>query len=81
MKIAREGYPLIRGGGGCHDLGICVWLGGDRRYTGNMSRSQSPLFFAIRSVTIPTGEGLIVVSPADGKVVSIVDIKDDPKFG
>ncbi len=79
MKIAREGYPLIVTAAVVTTLtfvlgwvAIGVILG--------VCTLAIVGFFRDPERTIPTGEGLIV-SPADGKVVSIVDIKADPKFG
>jgi len=79
MKIAREGYPLIVTAAVVTTLtfvlgwvAIGVILG--------VCMLAIVGFFRDPERTIPTGEGLIV-SPADGKVVSIVDIKADPKFG
>jgi len=78
MKIAREGYPLIVAGAVVTILAfvfgwvaIGVILG--------VCTLAIAAFFRDPERTIPTGEGLIV-SPADGRVVSIADIKDDPKF-
>ena len=78
MKIAREGYPLIVAPVVVTILAfvfgwvaIGVILG--------ICTLAIAAFFRDPERTIPTGEGLIV-SPADGRVVSIADIKDDPKF-
>lgn len=78
MKIAREGYPLIVAAAVVTILAfvfgwvaIGVILG--------ICTLAIAAFFRDPERAIPTGEGLIV-SPADGRVVSIVDIKDDPKF-
>ncbi len=78
MKIAREGYPLILAGAAVTILAfvfgwvaIGVILG--------VCALAIVGFFRDPERTIPTGTGL-VVSPADGKVVSIVDIKGDPRF-
>ena len=79
MKIAREGYPLIVTAAVVTTLtfvlgwvAIGVILG--------VCMLAIVGFFRDPERTIPTGEGLIV-SPADGKVVSIADVKADPKFG
>ena len=71
MKIAREGYPLIVTAAVVTTLtfvlgwvAIGVILG--------VCTLAIVGFFRDPERTIPTGEGLIV-SPADGKVVSIVD--------
>ena len=78
MKIAREGYPLILAAAVVTILtfvlgwvAIGVILG--------ICTLAIAAFFRDPERTIPTGEGLIV-SPADGRVVSIAYIKDDPKF-
>jgi phosphatidylserine decarboxylase len=76
MKIAKEGYPLIFTAviltslaflAGWMPLGIILGLIGIA-ITG---------FFRDPERQAPMGEGL-VVSPADGKVVSIAKIKGDP---
>lgn len=78
MKIAREGYPLIAAVAfaaivafvlGWTALGIILVI----------CTLAVAAFFRDPERIIPSGEG-IVVSPADGKVVSIVDIKGDPYF-
>lgn len=78
MTIAREGYPLIAGSGlaavitfvlGWTALGIILAMG----------TLAVAAFFRDPERSIPSGEG-IIVSPADGRVVSIVDLKGDSKF-
>lgn len=78
MKIAREGYPLIAVAAfaaivafvlGWTAIGILLAI----------CTLAVAAFFRDPERIIPSGEG-IIVSPADGKVVSIVEIKNDPKF-
>jgi len=76
MKIAREGYPLIIGAAalvaGAAALGwllLAVLLG--------LVTLAIAAFFRDPDRISPQGEGLIV-APADGKIVSIVNLKDAP---
>src|ERR1041384_1423009 len=75
MKIAREGYPLILTGAALTILAFL--LGGKAVGTILLIVTLAvTAFFRDPDRVIPTGEGLIV-SPADGKIVSIVDLKPD----
>jgi phosphatidylserine decarboxylase len=75
MKIAREGYPLILTGAALTILAFV--LGGKAVGTILLIVTLAvTAFFRDPDRVIPTGEGLIV-SPADGKIVSIVDLKPD----
>ena len=78
MRIAREGYPLIFAVGiiallaflaGWMPLGIILGL----------IALTVAAFFRDPERQAPVGEGL-VVSPADGKVVTIAGVKGDPLF-
>ena len=78
MRIAREGYPLIftmviipllAFAAGWMPLGIILGL----------LALAIVGFFRDPERQAPTGEGLIV-SPADGKVVSVAGIKGDSPF-
>ena len=79
MKIAREGYPLILATASFTVLAFVfagkpigiVLLIGTLAVTG---------FFRDPERVIPTGQGLIV-SPADGRVVSIVSVKPNSNSG
>jgi phosphatidylserine decarboxylase len=74
MKIAREGYPLI-GGAAALAAGAAVlgWsLLGSLLLLFALAIAA---FFRDPDRIVPQGEGLIV-APADGKIVSIVDLKD-----
>ena len=74
MKIAREGYPLIIG---------AAALAASAALLGWSLLGSLLLIFALAIAAffrdperiIPQGEGLIV-APADGKIVSVVDLKD-----
>ena len=75
MKIAREGYPLILTGAALTILAFV--LGGKAVGTILLIVTLAvTAFFRDPDRVIPTGEGLIV-APADGKIVSIVDLKSD----
>lgn len=78
MRIAREGYPLILAAGvvtiGAFALG---WLAIGILLT--LATLAVAAFFRDPERKIPTGDGLLV-SPADGKVVSIAEVKGDPMF-
>ena len=78
MKIAREGYPLIVTVAVVTILTFALGWAGIGVILGVCTIAIAG-FFRDPERTIPTGDGLIV-SPADGKVVSIVDIKGDPRF-
>jgi len=78
MKIAREGYPLIVTAAVVTILTFALGWVGIGVILGVCTIAIAG-FFRDPERTIPTGDGLIV-SPADGKVVSIVDIKGDPRF-
>jgi phosphatidylserine decarboxylase len=78
MRIAREGYPLILAAAvvtiiafafGWNGIGILLTL----------LTLAVAAFFRDPDREIPTGEGLLV-SPADGKVVSIAEVTGDPMF-
>lgn len=74
MKIAREGYPLIIGAAVlAASAAVVGWsfLGGLLL----LFTLAIAAFFRDPDRIIPQGEGLIV-APADGKIVSIVDLKD-----
>ena len=78
MKIAREGYTLIVAAAVVTILAFVLGWVAIGVILGICTLAIAA-FFRDPERTIPTGEGLIV-SPADGRVVSIADIKDDPKF-
>ena len=72
MRIAKEGYPLIFTGA---TLTIGATAAGWKLIGGVLGLTTAAMaaFFRDPERRIPDGEGL-VVSPADGKVVSIADI-------
>lgn len=78
MRIAREGYPLILAAAAVALLALALgwWVAGGFLV---LLSAAVAAFFRDPERRIPRGEGL-VVSPADGKVVSIADIKGDPIF-
>ena len=78
MRIAREGYPLIFTAAILALLALVVgWI------TFGIMLALITLaitgFFRDPERQAPVGEGL-VVSPADGKVVTIAEVKGDPLF-
>jgi phosphatidylserine decarboxylase len=78
MKIAREGYPLIATAAVVTILAFVLgWVALGVIFI--VCTLAIVGFFRDPERAIPTGEGL-VVSPADGRVVSIVQINGDPRF-
>jgi phosphatidylserine decarboxylase len=78
MRIAREGYPLIFLAAGLAILSFALGL----VVIGvilSVGAAAIAGFFRDPQRTVPSGEGL-VVSPADGRVVSIAEVRDDPLF-
>ena len=77
MKIAREGYPLILAAAALTVLAFV--LGGNPAGVVLLVVTLGvTAFFRDPDRVIPAGEGLIV-SPADGRVVSVVSLKPDSK--
>lgn len=77
MKIAREGYPLILAAAALTVLAFV--LGGNPAGVALLVVTLGvTAFFRDPDRVIPAGEGLIV-SPADGRVVSVVSLKPDSK--
>ena len=78
MRIAKEGYPLIFTGVG---LTAVAALAGWKLASGALGLATVAIagFFRDPERRIPEGEGL-VVSPADGKVVSIAAVSGDSRF-
>lgn len=75
MKIAREGYPLILAAAALTVLAFA--LGGNSAGVVFLVVTLGvTAFFRDPDRVIPAGEGLIV-SPADGRVVSVVSLKPD----
>jgi phosphatidylserine decarboxylase len=78
MRIAREGYPLIFTGAALTITGAAAgwkWAAG----AVGMATLAVAAFFRDPERRIPTEEG-VVVSPADGKVVSIAGVSGDSRF-
>jgi phosphatidylserine decarboxylase len=78
MRIAKEGYPFILTGAG---LTAVAAVAGWKLASGALGLATLAIagFFRDPERRIPDGEGL-VVSPADGKVVSIADVTGDSRF-
>ncbi|MGH7854159.1 MAG: phosphatidylserine decarboxylase family protein [Candidatus Binatia bacterium] len=78
MRIAKEGYPLILTGAALTSVAaVAGWkLAGGALGLATLAIAG---FFRDPERSIPDGEGL-VVSPADGKVVSIADVSGDSRF-
>ena len=78
MRIAKEGYPLILTGAGLTALAA---VAGWKLASGALGLATLAIagFFRDPERRIPDEEGL-VVSPADGKVVSIADVTGDSRF-
>lgn len=78
MRIAKEGYPLIITGAG---LTAVAAVAGWKLASGALGLATLAIagFFRDPERTIPDGEG-VVVSPADGKVVSIAEVSGDSRF-
>jgi phosphatidylserine decarboxylase len=78
MRIAKEGYPLILTGAA---LTAVAALAGWKFASGVLGAATLGVtgFFRDPERRIPSGEGL-VVSPADGKVVSIAEVSGDSRF-
>jgi phosphatidylserine decarboxylase len=79
MKIAREGYPLILVAASFTILAF-LFVGKPIGILLLLVTLAVTGFFRDPDRLIPTGEGLIV-SPADGRVVSIVSVKPDSNPG
>jgi phosphatidylserine decarboxylase len=79
MRIAKEGYPLILTAAA---LTILAFLIGWRVVGIAVGLATLAIvgFFRDPERNVPTGEGLIV-SPADGRVVSIGKVQSDSPFG
>jgi phosphatidylserine decarboxylase len=78
MRIAREGYPLILTGAALTSVAA---VAGWKLAGGTLGLATLAIagFFRDPERQVPSGEGL-VVSPADGKVVSIAEISGDSRF-
>ena len=78
MRIAKQGYPFIFSGAA---LTVIAGMPGWKLACGVLGFATLALagFFRDPERRIPTNEGL-VVSPADGKVVSIADVSEGPQF-
>ncbi len=78
MRIAKEGYPIIFSAGA---LSAGAFVAGFKPVGAVLSLLTLGVaaFFRDPERTPPQGEGLIL-APADGKVVSIADIKEDRDF-
>ena len=72
MRIAKEGYPLILTAGALTILAFLIGWRGTGILLG-LTTLAITAFFRDPERNIPTGEGLIV-SPADGRVVSIAEL-------
>jgi phosphatidylserine decarboxylase len=79
MRIAKEGYPLILTAA---TLTVLAFLIGWRwaAILSALATLAVTAFFRDPKRRIPAGEGLIV-SPADGRVVSIAEVKSDTSGG
>jgi phosphatidylserine decarboxylase len=75
MSIAREGYPLILTGAIATIVALALGWGLVGAVLGLVSVAVIA-FFRDPDRLIPDGEGL-VVAPADGRIVSIAEIKGD----
>jgi len=79
MTIAREGYLLILACGGLAALAFAIGWGLAGSLLAILTVAVTGFFRDPKRV-VPVGDNL-VVSPADGKVVSIADLNGDPMFG
>jgi len=78
MRIAREGYPLILAPAVVTIVAFTLgWLVIGVLLT--LATFAIAAFFRDPERKIPAGDGLLV-SPADGKVVSIAEVRGDPIF-
>jgi phosphatidylserine decarboxylase len=78
MKIAKEGYPLILSGAALTIVAAAAGWKFAGALLGLASLAVAG-FFRDPDREIPAGDGL-VVSPADGKVVSIANLPNDSRF-
>ena len=78
MRIAKEGYPFILTGVALTAVAV---VAGWRFASGALGLAALAIagFFRDPERRIPTGEGL-VVSPADGRVVSIANVSSGSRF-
>jgi phosphatidylserine decarboxylase len=79
MRIVKEGYPLILTAGALTFLAFLIGWRGTGILLG-LATLAITAFFRDPERNIPTGEGLIV-APADGRVVSIAEVRSDSSFG
>ena len=79
MRIAKEGYPLILTAGALTIVAFLVGWRGAGIVLG-LATLAITAFFRDPERNIPTGEGLIV-SPADGRVVSIAGVESNVSSG
>jgi phosphatidylserine decarboxylase len=78
MGIAREGYPLILGSAA---VSVGLWAVGWAKAAAvaGIASAAIAAFFRDPERAIPAGDG-VVVSPADGKVVSITPVNGETIF-